>query len=43
MAASRSRVLDKKLSKVLEMKTDSPQMIETLTALSSFYGKDGMI
>ncbi len=35
------KVIDKKLKKVMEMKTDSPQMIEAIGALSSFYGRDG--
>eukprot|EP00639_Heterosigma_akashiwo_P023004 CAMPEP_0206417892 /NCGR_PEP_ID=MMETSP0294-20121207/37618_1 /ASSEMBLY_ACC=CAM_ASM_000327 /TAXON_ID=39354 /ORGANISM="Heterosigma akashiwo, Strain CCMP2393" /LENGTH=115 /DNA_ID=CAMNT_0053880835 /DNA_START=11 /DNA_END=355 /DNA_ORIENTATION=+ len=32
-----SRVLDKKLKKVLEMRTDTPAMLESLQAISEFY------
>ncbi|CAN0124262.1 unnamed protein product, partial [Discosporangium mesarthrocarpum] len=38
-----SRVLDKKLNKVLEMRTDAPAMLESLEAISTLFAehKDG--
>ena len=36
-----ARILDKKLKKVLEMRTDSPEFIDSLNALSTFYGQGG--
>lgn len=35
------RILDKKLKKVLEMRTDTPEMLESLDSLSYFYTKEG--
>ena len=34
-----ARILDKKLKKVLDMRTDSPEFLASLNALSTFYGK----
>ena len=33
-----SRVIEKKLSKVLSMRTDSPEMMAALNTLTTFYG-----
>eukprot|EP00510_Aplanochytrium_minuta_P006040 CAMPEP_0184009698 /NCGR_PEP_ID=MMETSP0954-20121128/2767_1 /TAXON_ID=627963 /ORGANISM="Aplanochytrium sp, Strain PBS07" /LENGTH=127 /DNA_ID=CAMNT_0026289135 /DNA_START=157 /DNA_END=537 /DNA_ORIENTATION=- len=35
------RVLEKKLKRVREMKTDSPEMLESLDALATFYVPSG--
>lgn len=35
------RIIDKKLKKVLEMRTDTPSMLESLDSLSSFYSDSG--
>lgn len=35
------RALEKKINKVLEMKTDTPEMMKALGSLSSFYGPRG--
>ena len=35
------RVLDKKIKRLLEMRTDSPEMLRALGSLSSFYGSKG--